>query len=245
MPDQQATSLEQTHVHAVYNHIAPHFSATRYKPWPVVDQFLKSRDPGSIGADVGCGNGKYLGVNPSCFTLGSDRSDQLIHICHTRGFEAMVADNLLLPYRTSCFDFVISIAVIHHMSSPERRRAAIRELLRVTKPGGQVLIFVWAFEQEGKHKYDKQDVFVPWKMSKKVYTQPPPSSSPSTAPSDIKDDTPTSQEGEAVVYQRYYHMFTSKELDGLVLDTGLATIEDAGYDRDNWYVIARRNDVVA
>ncbi|ORY46743.1 hypothetical protein BCR33DRAFT_637631, partial [Rhizoclosmatium globosum] len=56
----------------VYEAIAPHFSATRYKPWPVVETFLKSLPPGSIGADVGCGNGKYLGVNPSLYTIGSD-----------------------------------------------------------------------------------------------------------------------------------------------------------------------------
>lgn len=34
----------------------------------------------------------------------------------------------------------------------ERRLAAVRELLRLLKPGGQALIYVWAFEQE----YNKQ-----------------------------------------------------------------------------------------
>jgi tRNA (uracil-5-)-methyltransferase TRM9 len=28
---------------------------------------------GSLGADVGCGNGKYIGVNPNLLILGSDR----------------------------------------------------------------------------------------------------------------------------------------------------------------------------
>ncbi|KAJ1541965.1 Alkylated DNA repair protein alkB 8, partial [Nowakowskiella sp. JEL0078] len=140
--------FEDEHVHKVYEAIAPHFSSTRYKPWPVIAKFLEDRLVGSLGADVGCGNGKYLGVNKSVYTLGSDRSFNLIDICGQRGFEALIADGLRLPYRSDVFDFVLSIAVIHHFSSAERREHAVKELLRIVRPGGEVLIFAWAFEQE-------------------------------------------------------------------------------------------------
>ncbi|CAO3571702.1 unnamed protein product [Mortierella alpina] len=161
---------EQEYVHNVYQVIAPHFSATRYKPWPVVEEFLKTMPSGFVGADVGCGNGKYIGVNPRLFMVGSDRSSNLISICAERGHEAMVCDGLALPYRPQFFDFAISIAVIHHFISPERRIAAIEEILRVVRIGGRVLIFVWALEQTGKRDFDKdvQDVFVPWAMPKKT-----------------------------------------------------------------------------
>jgi hypothetical protein len=43
------------------------------KPWPVVQRFLEGIPDGSIGCDVGCGNGKYLGVNPNIWILGLDR----------------------------------------------------------------------------------------------------------------------------------------------------------------------------
>ncbi|KAJ3236430.1 Alkylated DNA repair protein alkB 8 [Chytriomyces hyalinus] len=164
-------ALERTHVQSVYQAIAPHFSATRYKPWPVVEDFLGAIPDGSIGADVGCGNGKYLGVNPKLLTIGSDMSSNLVGICAQRGFEAMVCDNLHLPYRTNCFDFVISIAVIHHFSSFERRVAAVKELVRTIRPGGKILIFVWALEQEdgSKRKFEKQDVFVPWNLDAKTF----------------------------------------------------------------------------
>ncbi|KAF8969511.1 tRNA methyltransferase, has a role in tRNA modification [Entomortierella lignicola] len=147
---------EQEYVHNVYQAIAPHFSATRYKPWPVVEEFLLTMPSGYIGADVGCGNGKYIGVNSKLFIHGSDRSSNLISICGERGHEAM--------------DFAISIAVIHHFISPERRVAAIDEILRVVRIGGKILIFVWALEQTGKRDFDKntQDVFVPWAMPKKA-----------------------------------------------------------------------------
>ncbi|KAF9274388.1 tRNA methyltransferase, has a role in tRNA modification [Mortierella alpina] len=162
--DMTAAQKEQEYVHNVYQVIAPHFSATRYKPWPVVEEFLKTMPSGCVGADVGCGNGKYIGVNPKLFMVGSDS------ICAERGHEAMVCDGLALPYRPQFFDFAISIAVIHHFISRERRIAAIEEILRVVRIGGRVLIFVWALEQTGKRDFDKevQDVFVPWAMPKKA-----------------------------------------------------------------------------
>ena len=40
-----------------------------------------------------------------------------------------------------------SIAVIHHMATHERRRYAIEECIRVLKPGGRLLLCVWAYEQ--------------------------------------------------------------------------------------------------
>ena len=56
--------MEKQHVYEVYEKIAPHFSHTRYKGWPKIVDFLNDLPDGSVVADVGCGNGKYLGVNP-------------------------------------------------------------------------------------------------------------------------------------------------------------------------------------
>jgi len=43
------------------------------QPWPVVERFLLELPDGSIGLDVGCGNGKYLTINRKVFVLASDR----------------------------------------------------------------------------------------------------------------------------------------------------------------------------
>ncbi|XP_075905974.1 tRNA (carboxymethyluridine(34)-5-O)-methyltransferase alkbh8 isoform X2 [Nelusetta ayraudi] len=153
-----AAHLEEEYVHRVYNAIASHFSGTRHSPWPRVCHFLNSLSPGSLLADVGCGNGKYLGVNPQLVAVGCDRSSALVQICEDRGFQAFVSDALSLPLRSASFDACISIAVIHHFSTQERRLAAVRELVRLLKPGGRALIYVWAFEQEHnqlKSKYLK------------------------------------------------------------------------------------------
>lgn len=44
-----------------------------HQPWPIVERFLKEQRDGAIGADVGCGNGKYLAVNNKVWIVGSDR----------------------------------------------------------------------------------------------------------------------------------------------------------------------------
>lgn len=141
------------HVYDVYEKIAPHFSNTRYKPWPMIKAYLEKLPEGSLNCDVGCGNGKYLGVNKNnVLSIGTDRSFNLIGICRDRDkdFQTFVCDSLKLPVRGEVFDSVISIAVIHHFSTPSLRVAAIREMLRILKKGGKVLIYVWAYEQEGK-----------------------------------------------------------------------------------------------
>ncbi|KAF2456884.1 S-adenosyl-L-methionine-dependent methyltransferase [Lineolata rhizophorae] len=170
---------EDEHVHEVYEQIASHFSSTRYKPWPIVERFISTLHPGSVGLDIGCGNGKYLTVNPDIFILASDRSPNLVRIAstHNRPHVSLAADVLSLPHPLRTFDFALSIAVVHHLSTRERRINAIEAILAMLRPPwssdktvsgepGRALIFVWALEQKssrrGWDEGDDQDVLVPW-----------------------------------------------------------------------------------
>nr|OQO18848.1 hypothetical protein B0A51_15442 [Rachicladosporium sp. CCFEE 5018] len=218
MSTEGPNAYEEQHVHSVYEEIAPHFSSTRYKPWPIIESYLKDLPGGSIGLDVGCGNGKYLAVNKEIFIVGSDRSSNLISIASQhRPHSAIVADILSLPHQPSNFDFAISIAVIHHLSTPARRIEAVTSILECLKPTGTALLYVWALEQEssrrGWSEGDDQDVMVPWVMRKKG-------------------------EGERT-FQRYYHLYRKGELEGDVVSAGGDVVE-SGYEKDNWWVIARR-----
>ncbi|KAK5045001.1 hypothetical protein LTR84_010149 [Exophiala bonariae] len=226
------SDYESQHVHDVYEKIAAHFSSTRFKPWPVVDEFLKTLPPGSVGLDVGCGNGKYLAVNNSVFIVASDRSRALVQIARQHEpHSAILADTLSLPHPTSRFDFAISIAVIHHLSSPARRIEAIRSILRTLRPstdrsrGGQALLFVWALEQKtsrrGWDQGDDQDVLVPWVL------KPDPAGDPTQAP---------------VTYQRYYHLYREGEIQKDAIAAGGHVVK-YGYDRDNWWVIVEKREV--
>ncbi|KAL8617113.1 hypothetical protein ACOMHN_014283 [Nucella lapillus] len=146
--EEEAVALEKQHVYQVYEEIADHFSDTRHKPWPQIAQFLMEQEPGSILVDIGCGNGKYFGVNPHLCQIGSDRSLNLATIVQSRGFPVFVGDVLAIPLRSGSVDVGLCIAVIHHLSTKARRRHAIEELVRILRPGGCVLIYVWAQEQQ-------------------------------------------------------------------------------------------------
>jgi len=69
--------------------------------------------------DIGCGNGKYMGVNPNLFMVGTDRSMGLIKTASEKNqsYQLFGADSLYLPLRSGTFDGFISIAVIHHFSN--------------------------------------------------------------------------------------------------------------------------------
>jgi ubiquinone/menaquinone biosynthesis C-methylase UbiE len=100
--------------------------------------------------------------------IGTDRSYNLLEICKSRdqGFQTFFCDSLKLPVRDGIFDSVISIAVIHHFSTETLRVAALKEMHRILKIGGRVLVYVWAYEQQEK-VFKTQDVFVAWHLQDK------------------------------------------------------------------------------
>lgn len=226
---------EQENVHQVYEQIASHFSSTRYKPWPIIERFLQDLPDGSVGLDIGCGNGKYLAVNRNIFIVGSDRSSNLVTIAtRHQPHSVLVADVLDLPHPANSFDFVICIAVVHHLSTDGRRAEAIRSILECLKQGGKVLIFVWALEQgdsrRGWTKHDEQDVMVPWVMrgSKK-------------ATNGHKSDATVSRlhPTEDKVFHRYYHLYAQGELQRDITAAG-GVVTTSGYEKDNWWAIATK-----
>ncbi|KAK6509560.1 tRNA methyltransferase, has a role in tRNA modification [Arthrobotrys musiformis] len=237
---------EDQHVHQVYDKIASHFSATRYKPWPIVHEFLTTLAPGSVGIDVGCGNGKYLNVNPNVFIVGSDRCENLVKIAKDQAptQDVATADILSQPHKPSSFDFALSIAVIHHLSSPERRVEAISSILELLKPAGEgkALLYVWALEQKnsrrGWDENSEQDVLVPWVLTKQFKE---PSKKDKSTESESKTES-TEKESEAEgskPFLRYYHLYKQGELEDNVKSAG-GNVINSGYEKDNWWAIVER-----
>lgn len=157
-----------------------------------------------------------------------NRSENLVRIAvNHQPHSPIVADILHLPHLDASFDFAISIAVVHHLSSPERRIQAIMEIMRTLKPasenhpGGKALIYVWALEQKnsrrGWDKGDKQDVMVPWVLRNSL-SKGGSSDAPKT-------------------FHRYYHLYEEFELERDIRQAGGRVLE-SGYEKDNWWAIA-------
>ncbi|XP_031826833.1 class I SAM-dependent methyltransferase fire dancer [Nomia melanderi] len=155
----RSVALEQAYVHEVYEQCAEKTVQSRH--WPRICQFLEELEPGALVCDIGCGNGKYLSVNHSIFKVGVDRCKRFTDIAREKENEVLVCDNLALPFRDESFDAVLSIAVVHHFATTERRVHALKELARVLRIGGRLVISVWAMEQRHR-KFQSQDVLVPW-----------------------------------------------------------------------------------
>ncbi|KAF8776862.1 Alkylated DNA repair protein alkB like protein [Argiope bruennichi] len=247
--DEKAQELENKYVNEVYEVIADHFSNTRYKPWPKVASFLKDIPPGRVVLDVGCGNGKNLKLTSGCFEIGCDASYNLIQLCSKRNVEAVVADCLALPFRSESIDFVICIAVIHHMSTEARRLKAIEEILRVLTPKGKALIYVWAFEQ-GISKYIKQQSEMSNDISQKDTESikvcdsaclPVHKNRTGFRQQDIlvpwTKVSKDSQNNQKV--HRYYHVFKQGELESLVLKCG-GKIVSSYHDEGNWCTVVEK-----
>jgi alkylated DNA repair protein alkB family protein 8 len=165
-------SIEEEHVVKVYDAIAIHWNHTRGKRkvyWNLVKEFIEGLPAGSLLADVGSGDGKYFGVNPNIFTVGCDRSLQLLEVSKESNQETFCCDAVLLPFVSNTFDAAICIAVLHHIATIERRYSLISELLRITKTNGIIFLQAWALEQESSsiHTFTSQDIMVPWKLNKR------------------------------------------------------------------------------
>ncbi|EIJ93172.1 tRNA (uracil-5-)-methyltransferase TRM9 [Nematocida parisii] len=219
--------FERKHVHKFYEESSEEFSATRYKPWPKIEYFYsKYVRKTDLVLDAGSGNGRNTFFPDR--TLSLDYSSGLLGIAQRKhGGMGYIRGDLGedLPFKQNTFDICISIAVIHHLSSEERRKTAVKSMVDMLKIGGHALIYVWSESPESKaskfisipnledaslDKIDNlsaNDVFVGWKSANKL--------------------------------NRYYHLFKTNELESILKDLPVNIIE-SGKDHGNYYAIIKK-----
>jgi ubiquinone/menaquinone biosynthesis C-methylase UbiE len=204
-------TFEQQYVYNTYEEIAKSFSSTRHTPWPSVKNFLQDLPEGAKVLDAGCGNGKNMLIRNDLKMKGCDTCENLLKICTERGLDVCYGNLKALPFENSSFSHVISIAVLHHLTTQEDREKGLSELLRVLQPGGTLLLVVWALEQKLTEKFtpiNEHDFFVSWKT-------------------------------DTGYVQRYYHLFSESEIENLILHK--ASIEKKFFEKDNWVFVVKKD----
>ncbi|NJE04955.1 class I SAM-dependent methyltransferase [Thermococcus sp. M36] len=128
-----------------------------HRDYEKVLKLVAERATGLV-VDIGCGTGNilhflnckgYIGVEPS---KGMRRK-----FAEKHGFEPLDGHFLALPLPDGVADTVISTYTFHHVPDGEKEDA-IREMLRVLKPGGKVVIADVMFEsREEKRRIAEED----------------------------------------------------------------------------------------
>jgi SAM-dependent methyltransferase len=111
-------------------------------------RFLLDRDyfAGKSVVDVGCGNGRIgrIVCAQAASYVGLDLSESVYafpkHTVRPALFRLVRASGTDLPLDDAVADVSVCWGVLHHMDDPD---AAMRELIRITRPGGEILVFVY------------------------------------------------------------------------------------------------------
>lgn len=195
------TNLEINNVRNIYSKIANDFSAKRLYQWEWITDFVNeiSKTKSNKGIiptvlDIGCGNGRNMEGFNNADVYGIDNCQEFVNICCSNGQNVIKADMETIPFPDNYFNYIISIASFHHLSTEERRVAVLKEMCRISKPGGKMLLSVWSYVQPMNSKQRKKithygDIFIKWCKRGKEY-------------------------------ERYYYIFRLDELISLFKETG-------------------------
>ena len=110
-----------------------------------------------IVVDVGCGNGRIgrLVAPHAKQYLGLDLSEAVYSFpayLRSKNIQLARASGTNLPLNDAVADVTICWGVLHHMDDPER---ALNELKRITKPGGEILIFIYSDAYAARENFNR------------------------------------------------------------------------------------------
>jgi SAM-dependent methyltransferase len=115
--------------------------------------------------DAGCGTGydiQCLTQHENADVVGLDISQDALSFCQKRGIRQLVCGNgTLFPFPESSFDIVLALNIIELIQDD---RTALKELARILKPGGTLIIltvayrFLWSFHNDVYHNVRRYDL---------------------------------------------------------------------------------------
>lgn len=241
-----------------WNKFAKDYHNKRRKPWNAFKSFFNETiNEGytfnGLIIDLGCANGRHFSVlkNDNNRIIGIDNSIEFLKIAkenlpkngkkdfNTSNTNLLLADISKLPLRDNSIKNIISIAALHHIRTKKEREETFDFLYKTLSYGGLLLISVWRrwqkrfkthfiknwFKRKLKPNFKKEqmskgltefgDIFVPWTISSENNT-----------------------------INRFYHLFSSKELHCLLTKFKIIKFEKRGGPgkKDNYFVLAQKTN---
>jgi len=162
-------------ISGIFDQIAPSWYSFRH--WSrfksELEALARRWQPGKL-LNIGCAHGPdFLPFKQSFSLYGIDVSSEMLRFArkYSQKFDFLVnlslADASYLPYADETFDWAISVATYHHIGGKEERQAALNELKRVLKPGGEAFITVWNRWQP-RFWFGGKEVTIPWRTKGKT-----------------------------------------------------------------------------
>jgi tRNA (uracil-5-)-methyltransferase TRM9 len=154
----------------VWDKIAEGWNNFRQRPEKKAIELSKLWKKGKI-LDVGCGNCRNLKPFVKLDKYGIDFSDNMIEeakkFTKKNNFKVnlKVGNVKKLPFKDKQFDYVLSLAMLHHLKDPEK---GVKEINRVLKVGGQSYITIWS-KLQLKFLFKKRETYVKWGKEKRYY----------------------------------------------------------------------------
>jgi len=107
--------------------------------------FVRRHCPPGTALDVGCGTGVLAErlAEAGYEMTGIDPSEGMLDVLAARAprVTAVRASGTALPFDDDSFDLALTVATLHHIAEPEDVRQTLHEMVRVTRPGGNVLVW--------------------------------------------------------------------------------------------------------
>ncbi len=201
-----------------YNEISREFSDSRAFIGKEFEEFRGYLQPGQTILDLGCGNGRLVDFlekeaatwnQKTYYYMGVDSSKNLLAEAKRKhpGHTFKPGDMVKMPVKDGTIDVLFCIRAFHHLPTVKLRLKALKEMKRVLKPQGVLILTVWNLWQKKYWPqlvkafirsivtlgtYKPGDTFIPWGKAKK---------------------------------QRYYHAFTMKELREMLVESGWNILE--------------------
>jgi len=229
-PKEKEEVSKNVPISQVYDQIAESFDTKRKHPWEDVTEFIDTITKENCTLDLGSGNGRHsrLLLEREIDTTSMDISYNILktalknELALVKGFltGAVNGDVLSLPFKDNSFDRITMIAVFHHLDDEVKRKIALKEIARILKKQGQILLSCWMrthprFKKEDLREIIEQgekDVLVPWKMP------------------------------DGTQIMRYYYLFDKEEIEQLLENANLKIISSRE-SFHNLFIIAENQSI--